>query len=298
MTSGSNEWFAKAYVNRIWARFLGRGFVEPIDDFRPSNPAVIPDALDALADQFKSSGYDTRQLIRTICATQAYQLSSGPADKQDRENQFFDRYRLKPIETDALLNSLVAATNFQTVLARQPGGSVAQIKARLQRALTFVFNTDEEESEQKEFEGTIPQALLLLNGSLTNNGVVPIPGTALSEVMAMPEDADRIDSLYMRALSRKPTADETRKWTEFVNAKRDVAITGPPPAQRPPLRLAPIRQPGQKPAGGPQGQSPAGPGAGARMAVRVGMGRQSPKLQAYEDMFWALLNSSEFSFNH
>jgi hypothetical protein len=300
MTSGSNEWFARAYVNRIWARFLGRGFVEPIDDFRPSNPPIIPEALDALAEQFAVSGYDTKQLIRTICATKAYQLDSGAADKQDAENRYFDRYRLKPVETDALLNSLVAATNFQTVLERMPGGaSLDQIKARLQRQLTFVFNTDEEESEQKEFEGTIPQALLLLNGSLTNNGVMPIPGTALAEVMAMEEDGDRIESLYLRSLSRNPTAEERQRWIAFVNAPREVIVTSTAPFQSAQARSgASGVQPGQNNPGGQRGQAGAGPGVGARMAARVAAARQNPKLQAYEDMFWALLNSSEFAFNH
>lgn len=295
MTSDTNEWFARAYVNRIWARFFGRGFVEPIDDFRPSNPAVIPDALEALASQFKSGGYDTRQLIKTICATQAYQLSPAPAAKEDPENKYFDRFRLTPLETDSLLNSLVAATNFQTVLTRLQGGNLDQIKARLQRQLTFVFTTDEEESERKEFEGTIPQALLLLNGSLTNNGVTPIPGTALAEVMALENDSDRIESLYMRSLSRTPTEGEIESWTKFVNSPRDTVVSAAPPPQPPMIRRgANSTQAGQA----RSGQQSPGAQPAQRMAARLGSIGQSPKLQAYEDMFWALLNSSEFSFNH
>jgi hypothetical protein len=117
--------------------------------------------------------------------------------------------------------------------------------------------------------------------------------------MAMPEDADRIESLYLRALSRKPTADEIQSWTDFVNSKREVAITAPPPPQQSPTRPGPNnKQPGQPQTGRPQGQAGSAPGVGARMAARAGLAPQNPKLQAYEDMFWALLNSSEFSFNH
>lgn len=297
MTSDTNPWFAQAITNRMWARFLGRGFVEPIDDFRPSNPPVIPEALNALSDDFKAHGYDLKYLIRTICATEVYQLTAAPSDSHDRENQYFDRYRLKPMDTDALLNSLVTATNFQTVLSRLPNGNLDQIKALITRQLTFLFNTDEEEAEQKEFEGTIPQALLLLNGNLTNRSVLPIPGTALSDVLAMPDDdSAKIQSLYLRTVSRPPTQDDISWWTRFLNAPRKIAFTDPPARPTPPGGGpdAARRGPGQNGVGpGPLGRAPMAP------AIRRQLQRsETPKRQAYEDMFWALLNSSEFAFIH
>ena len=63
-------------VNRLWARFIGRGIVEPVDDFRDSNPPAHPELLDRLAAEFVNSGYDTRHIVRLILNSQLYQLSS------------------------------------------------------------------------------------------------------------------------------------------------------------------------------------------------------------------------------
>ena len=72
----NNEVLAKAFVNRMWAHFLGRGFVNPVDDFGPHNPPSHPELLDQLAKEFKESGYDVKKLCRWIMASRAYQLSS------------------------------------------------------------------------------------------------------------------------------------------------------------------------------------------------------------------------------
>jgi len=297
MTSPQNPWFAQAIVNRMWAKFLGRGFVEPIDDFRPSNPAVLPEAMQLLAKDFVAHNYDMKTLIQTICATEAYQLSSVPANsKADPENTLWDHYRLKSMDVNEIVASLITATNFQPVLNRIAGSNAEQLTARLQRLATFTFSTDEPEAEQKDFEGTIPQALLLLNNGLTNGTISPVPGSALAEVLSMPgSDADKITSLYLRTLSRHPSAAEIAHWTEFLAAPREVVIARPSDLPPPPPR--------PNPGAAGQGMGMRGaPAAGdplQRIAVmRTQFNRPTPKQQAYEDMFWALLNSSEFLFNH
>lgn len=294
MTAKENPWFAEAFVNRMWAHFLGRGFVEPIDDFRPSNPAVMPDLMARLSDDFVASGYDIKHLIRTLCATQVYQLSSGPAAKTDPDNTLWARFRLKPMGPSQLVDSLVQATNTRPVLEKIGNGNLDQIKLNVERQFSFLFDVDEE-FEQKDFEGTIPQALLMLNGGIVNTSVMPIPGSALADTLAMPgSDAQKIEALYLRTLSRKPTATEVTQWTQFISAPRDPATDGavPPPGSRPQMRLN---------AGGKQGkrmQANAGFNPLARAANRIDPAFKTAKSQAYEDMFWALLNSSEFLFNH
>jgi hypothetical protein len=300
MTSKQNPWFAQALVNRMWAKFLGRGFVEPIDDFRPTNPAVLPEAMQLLANDFRAHDYDVKRLIRTICATEAYQLSAVPGSKVDPENTLWDHYRLKPMDVNEIVSSLITATNFQPILTRISGGNAEQFTSRLQRLLTFTFTTDEPEMEQKDFEGTIPQALLLLNNGLTNGTVSPIPGSALADVLAMPgSDTERITSLYLRTLSRRPSPAEIAHWTEFLNAPRSVVPIRPgdlpPPALRPDPALR--GKPGQQNMGMRMAQTANDPLL--RMAaMRSRFTSPTPKQQAYEDLFWALLNSSEFVFNH
>jgi hypothetical protein len=297
MTAKENPWFAEAFVNRMWAHFLGRGFVEPIDDFRPSNPTVMPDLMARLSDDFVASGYDVKHLIRIICATQIYQLSSGPAPKTDPDNTLWARFRLKPMGPAQLVDSLVQATNTKPVLEKLGGGDLEQIKANVERQFSFLFDVDEE-FEQKDFEGTIPQALLMLNGGIVNTSVTPIPGTALADILTMPgTDAQKIDALYMRTLSRMPTAAELTQWTQYVNAPREIiaAESAPQPTGGRRQAMRPNANAGK---GGKRGQANAGFNPLARGSGRIDPAFKTAKGQAYEDMFWALLNSSEFLFNH
>jgi len=259
----------------------------------------MPDLLERLSDDFVASNYDVKHLIRTICATQVYQLSSGPAGQTDPDNPLWARFRLKPMGPVQLVDSLVQATNTKPVLEQMGNGNLDQIKANVERQFSFLFDVDEE-FEQKDFEGTIPQALLMLNGGIVNTSVTPIPGTALADTLTMPgTDAQKIEALYLRTLSRKPTATELTKWTQFVDAPRDVVAGGAQPQGGGGRQQA--RQ-NAKAANGGQGKKGAQANAGfnplARATNRIDPAFKTGKGQAYEDMFWALLNSSEFLFNH
>ena len=96
-------------------------------------------------------------------------MSSGKAVKGDPDNTYWERFRLTPMNSDALLDSLVAATNLQPVLESVAGNRMDALKFAMKKQFTFLFDVDEE-FEQKDFEGTIPAALLLLNGGITNPG--------------------------------------------------------------------------------------------------------------------------------
>lgn len=163
-----------------------------------------------------------------------------------------------------------------------------EIKFQIQRQFSFFFDVDEE-FEHKDFEGTIPAVLLLLNGNMANRGVTPIPGSTLETVFAMPDDdSARIEALYLRTLSRKPTPAEIKRWIGYLNAPRQVVSEMT-------VRSAPedAKMPRKKRTG------PA-PDPLNRLNSRLVTSARSysPKQQAYEDLFWALLNSSEFIFNH
>jgi hypothetical protein len=181
-------------------------------------------------------------------------------------------------------------------LEKVAGGNLDALKFAMQRQFTFLFDVDEE-YEQKEFEGTIPQALMLLNGNLVNRGATPIPGTALADTLSSSaDDATRIETLYLRTLSRRPTPTEVRNWVAFLHAPRTL-VTNPdapmqPMTQRQQNRAL-LQAMRKKPAKRNNGFDPL-----ARLAGRVNYAQQTPEQQAYEDMFWALLNSSEFIFNH
>ncbi len=302
MTADANPWFAQEIVNRMWAYFQGRGFVDPIDDFRTTNPAVMPDLLKKLADDFIANKYDLKYLIRTICATQAYQLSCAPAKNNDTRNTLWASHRLKEMEPETLMSAVIQATNMAPVLEKVAGRNPEALKLAMSRQFTFLFDVDEE-FEQKEFEGTIPQALMLLNGNLVNSGATPIPGTALADVLALPGGDDaKIESLYLRTLSRKPLPTELSYWREFISRPREVTITDGPPLPQTGAGRRMINQPvGLAKAAKQAGKAKRNNGfdplarfsANRQMALAT-----TPKQQAYEDIFWTLLNSSEFIFNH
>jgi hypothetical protein len=296
MTSPQNPWFARAFVNRIWATMLGRGFVDPVDDLRESNPPVAPELFTKLTDDFVAHGYDLKRLLSLITATEAYQRASAPPrsaepQKSAAESRLWARFRPSPMGPDELVDSLVAATKIEPLLERSAGGELERIKIQVRKQFSYLFDVDEEQADDDQFDGTIPQALMLLNGRLTNAGSSAVPGAALAEILAMPgDDAARVEALYLRTLSRRPTAQELEKGVAFVTAPRAAATPGPPPDR-------PARRGKGKRAGGKGGKK-AGNDPLERLDKRARPPAGDPRKQAYEDLFWALLNSSEFIFNH
>ncbi len=292
VTSPKNPLFARAFVNRMWGHFLGRGFSNPVDDLRPSNPPAAPALLDALAADFVASGFDIKHLVRVIVGAEAYGLSSGPlsaaAAKTDPDTKLWERFRITPLGPDELLRALVAATKVDAVVRSSGRLDLEQIRFRVKQRYGFLFDIDEE-SDESEYEGTIAQGLALLNGSVVATGSSALPASALSDVVALPGgDADKIEALYVRVLGRFPAAEESSTWTKFLadaQAAND-ASPAPPPA-------APPAKPRKPPTAKTQGPDPLRP-----LEARAADEHVDAHVRAYEDMLWVLLNSSEFVLNH
>lgn len=260
MTEGNQPQLAGAYVNRLWEHFLGRGFTPSADDIGPHSPASHPELLNLLAHQFVRSGYDTKQLVRWICNSEPYQLSSrfGSGNQGDDpvEGQLpaFSRMYVKSMTPEQVYDSFVIATK-----AHLAGGvDWEQAEAQRQRWLAqFVvdYNTDENE-EAMELDGNLVQALTLMNGQLVEKALETSPGTFLGDVVrSRTDDKEKIREMCLAVLSRPPTTSELTQMRKLV---RQDSI---------------------------------------QIAAR-GANRPRAETEGYQDLFWALLNSNEFSVVH
>jgi hypothetical protein len=275
MTSTNNRWFALAAVNRIWAHFNGRGFVHPVDGLGrdPLKDADVPEAMKLLAEDFSSHGYDLRRLIRIVCATKAYRRSAESGD----EARLWSRFRPRPMSAAQLLDSLVASSNIAPVIGQIAGDRFGRVKLALRKQFTFAFDVDDDGGDDDSFTGTVPQSLMLMNGALTAGASAALEGSTVGTVARSGKSgSEQIAVLYRAALSREPTAGELASWTSTLDAASTAAVSAP------------------------RGATAAGPGAAAlaRAYRKLRVTGYSARDQVLEDLFWTLLNSSEFFFIH
>jgi hypothetical protein len=210
ITGSDSVNFPKAMVNRMWGHFLGKGFVNPLDDFGPHNPPTNPELLDRLAADFQAGGYDVKNLIRWIMNSQAYNLTSQATKDNDKDETLFSHMALKPMGPEQLFDSLITATSAHKAGG---GGDTEKRREAWMRQFVTAFANDEQE-EATSFQGTIPQALMMMNGDLMNQAVSCKPGSFLANLMEQAQlhggqtDAFIINRLYLASLSRPPSARE------------------------------------------------------------------------------------------
>jgi Protein of unknown function (DUF1549)/Protein of unknown function (DUF1553) len=198
--------FPRAYVNRLWGHFFGRGFTNPIDDFGPENEPTHPELLDELAQSFAAQGYDTRRLIRWICNSDAYQLASGAnrSNEKPEAAPYFSRMLLKAMTPEQLFESLITATQAEMFESKQKR---AELRKQWLKDLTTNFGDDE--GNEVTFNGTVVQALLLMNGGNLNNAIASKDKGTVAQAVEMKRGVrGTMDQLYLAALNRLPTPRE------------------------------------------------------------------------------------------
>lgn len=214
MAASDNPFFAKALVNRYWKHFLGRGIVEPEDDMRVTNPAANPALLDALAKDFIAHHFDLKQLVRTICTSQVYQLSATPNDWNRTDKQNYSRYYPQRLNAETLLDAIDQVTGTTTNFGGVPSGmrAVQLPDNAFNSYFLTVFGRPESSSAcecERSGEANLAQSLHLLNsseiqGKLTNGG-----GTTVKLTNDKGRDhAAKIRELYLLAFAREPAPDE------------------------------------------------------------------------------------------
>src|SRR5262249_27768392 len=149
-----SEYFPKACVNRMWGHFMGRGFTNPVDDFGEHNPPSHPELLDELARKFVAYGYDTRRLIRWLCNSDAYQLSSVANRTNDKSEAepFFSRMLLKAMTPEQLFESLMVATQADMNMKPKERNDLRDSWMR-----NLIVNFGDDEGNEVTFNGTVVQ---------------------------------------------------------------------------------------------------------------------------------------------
>jgi hypothetical protein len=224
LTGEKNPWFAKAYVNRTWTSLMGWGFYPGLADLGGPVAPQFPEALDLLAKEWTASGYDMRWLFRTVALTQAYQrrLQPRPATGSPAPAAVCPN-RLRPEQVfDALARALGFDENDKTIPAPAPSSAPAVSRhAGLRHMVYQAFKIDPS-LPPEEVQGTIPQALLLMNSVLVNTYTAAKGQSFLADALKKNmSDDDIVTALYERTLSRKPKAQEMATCRRYIKKVGD-----------------------------------------------------------------------------
>jgi hypothetical protein len=255
LTSPKNELFTHNLANRIWAQYMGRGLVEPVDDMRISNPPANKALLDALAAHLASNGFNLRALVREICTSRVYQLSAKPNATNADDTRQSSRAQLRRLRADVLLDAIVKATDGDRAFNLFPKGTKAiehyprttgdTTGNTFTDAFFHTFGRSDRSTvaaSDTRLEPTLSQTLHFIAGDTLQDQIAR--GKVVPKLLAAKQTPDAIiEELYIRALSRKPDAEER---------KALLALAQQDPTNR----------------------------------------------KTYEDIFWSLLDSTEFLFNH
>jgi hypothetical protein len=227
LSSPDNPFFAKSLVNRIWFHLLGRGIVEPVDDFRDSNPPCNDDLLDGLTADFVKHGYDLKKLIRSILLSRTYQLSATTNPLNADDTLYFSHAQTKLLSAEVLLDAISAVTGTTTTFNGLPKGARAtQIPdGTMDNPFLKTFGRPARELAcecERESESNLSQALQLIGGA-TVNGKLRDEGGRMAALAKSGKSHEQITrELYMTALCRDPNPAELAAAVKHLSSSKDL----------------------------------------------------------------------------
>jgi len=252
----------KTIANRMWQHFQGYAFTKPVDDLGPHNNPSHPALLEFLGEEVRKNSYNLKELIRWIVLSEPYSLSSKitTTNKSDDpllgETPKFTHFYLRQMQAEELYQSLLTATRADQLAL--PAAEQENLRNDWMRQFVVAFGNDEGE-EATTFNGTIPQALMLMNGELIKKSIEVKEGSYLAKLAASNmKPAEKVQYLFEAAIARRPTQNEIAVTNQLWMREMERA-GGKAKGKEPPI---------------------------------------NPAAYALQDIFWAVLNSNEFILQH
>ncbi len=267
LTAADNPYFARAYANRVWRNFMGRGLVEAEDDLRQTNPPTNAELLDALAKELIDHGYDGKHLIRVVMNSAAYQRSSKATAGNGSDDRFYSHYLIRRLPAEVILDAYSQVTGVPTPFTEISSNASDSVSpyggfptgtralqlpdSRVVSRFLDAFGRPERLqtcSCERQQDASVGQALHVNNGTTLNDKLRDERCRISAWLKQSVGDRDAVQRLYLLALGREPGETEREKFTSLLT---EAAHDG-----------------------------------------------QTTRRQALEDLFWSVLTSKEFLFNH
>ncbi len=225
LASKENPFFARNLTNIVWNHFFGKGIINEVDDVRVSNPPVNAELLDALAQKFTEYDYDFKRLVRDICTSRTYQLSTATNPTNEKDDRNFSHAMLRRIRAEILLDAITQVTDTKNKFPGLPIGARA-VQISNGNTSTYFLTTFGRATRNSvcacevKIEPNLSQALHLLNGETIGSKIAEgkLIETRLGEGKS---PIEIVEELYIRCLCRKPTAKEVEQISAAVDAAAD-----------------------------------------------------------------------------
>lgn len=256
ITSPENKYFREMTVNRYMALFLGYGFVQPTDDFNSNNTPTFPEILDRMGREFVASGFDLKYLIRIIATSDAYNASTTPkktGGKYSDDRKFYSSAMVRRLSPEQVVFSIMRSIGVSDFGAKNNRERRDQVLNYVLQSFNYAYSDDEGSRDLDDYSGSIPQALMMLNGNLLNDGTGATGETTLKRILAESDQEKMrggldsmnyiVQEIFLSTLNRWPEKWETARLRKYVENEPD-------------------------------------------------------RNKAWEDVFWALMNTTEYVTNH
>lgn len=211
-----NPFMPRAIANRVWAQFMGRGIVHPVDDMSPYNTPSHPELLKKLTAELVAHDFDLKWYIREICNSKVYQLSHL-GSVEEAKPRWFERAKVRPLSAEELAEGWRVATGYVQVMAKKgkkPKEDDRFFGITSGYMLSFFGRPN---NGVGDFQGGLHEHLYLNNGQVRQL-IVGDEGGVHHAIANAPAEA-RADRLFMSVLSRRPTEAEREKFTEYLFAE-------------------------------------------------------------------------------